>query len=119
MSQDHIEAKSITLRDSKGNPRIILDAGSDDGFAGIELVSNAGNKMTISAQPSGAVAMSFDEKNLFAGMLTISSAGITIRAKDGKLGISIGKVLKDGVDRVTVFQDGQVIWEEPAAEPKS
>jgi hypothetical protein len=118
MSQEHIEAKSITLRDSKGNPRITLDAGGEDGFAGIELISNAGNRITISAQPSGAVAMSFDEKNLFAGMLTISSAGITIRAEDGKLGISIGKVLKGGVDRVTVFQDGQVIWEEPVDESK-
>jgi hypothetical protein len=111
MTVDHIEAKSITLKDSKGNPRITMDAGGEDGFASIELISGSGNKISLSSQPSGAMVMSFDEKEMFAGMLTVSSAGITLRAKDGKLGISIGKGLGDGMDRITVFRNDQVVWE--------
>ncbi len=111
MAEDHIEARSITLRDSKGRPRITMDAGGDDGFATISLISNTNQQIVLSAQPTGNVLLHFDQSP-FVGVLTISPEGLSLRAKDGKLGITVGRILND-VDRVIVFKDGQIAWQSP------
>ena len=113
MTTDHIEARSITLLDSNNQPRIIMDAGDQSGYASILLISNDKSMLSVSAQPSGKVILSFDKQPM-SGMLTISSDGICLRASDGKLAISIGRPFADNVDRVVVCRDGQPIWQEPS-----
>jgi len=110
---EHIEARSITLVDSKGEPRIILDAGGDDGYAHINLFSS-NNGLEISAQPDGAVLISFfGSPNI--GKLTISDKGMLLLDHDGKLGISIGDIFEDGTQSVVVYKDGQSVWRSPSA----
>jgi hypothetical protein len=96
-----IEGSRIVLRDGEGNVRIMLDAGGATGdYACIYLASKDGrNSMQVGTQPGGAVAMNFSTPEL-DGMLTVSGDGICLRARDGRLGITVGRVL-DGMDRVT------------------
>jgi len=55
---DDITARSLTLVDAAGRPRIIMDAGSDDGHATLTVVSTTGERVEIAAQPNGTVALS-------------------------------------------------------------
>ncbi len=111
MAEDHIEARSITLRDSKGNPRITMDAGGDDGFATITLISNTNQRIVLSAQPTtGDVIISFDRLPQI-GTLSIHSLGITLRAPDGRLGVIMGLI--EGTERILVYENGQVAFEAP------
>lgn len=45
-----------------------------------------------------------------SGMLAVSADGVCLRARDGRLGVTVGRVF-DGADRVTVFEDGQPVWQ--------
>src|SRR5215218_6684002 len=114
-----IEASRIILRDGAGNTRIILDAGGATGdYACIYIASKDGrNSMQVGTQPSGAVVMNFSTPEL-SGMLTVSGEGICLRARDGRLGVTVGRVL-DGLDRVTVFEDGQPVWQSQTSNGQS
>jgi hypothetical protein len=57
--------------------------------------------------------MNFSTAEL-SGMLTLSGDGICLRARDGRLGVTVGRVL-DGVDRVTVFERGEPVWQSHAS----
>src|SRR5688500_13554272 len=108
-----IEASRIILRDSKGNERIVLDAGGEDGHASICIVSaHARGNMQVHTQPNGSVVLSIGNEAM-GGVLTLSAKGLTLRAQDGRLGIVVGPVV-DGNDSVTVYRDGRPVWTSPA-----
>ena len=108
-----VEASRIVVRDTKGRVRIILDAGGDDGFASVSLFAEDGrHSLWAGTQPGGAVVMSFGTPD-FDGMVTLSAEGVALRARDGRLGVTVGRVY-DGTDTVTVFRDGQPVWRAPA-----
>lgn len=110
-----IEASKLVLRDTRGKPRIILDAGGDNGHASICIFSSDGHgNAQIASQPSGAVVMSFGNEN-FDGMLTLSAAGFVLRARDGRFGVVIGPDA-DGRDRISVYQDGEPAWTSAASD---
>ena len=101
------------MRDSKGNERIFLDAGGEDGHASICIFSADGRgNMQVGTQPDGSVVLSFGN-DAMGGVLTLSAKGLVLRAKDGRLGIVVGPVV-DGNDRVTVYRDGRPVWSSPA-----
>jgi hypothetical protein len=118
MSTEEITAKSLTLVDSSGKPRILLDGGGDTGHASIRLLSPTGPSIQLSAQPSGIVAISLDQHGM-AMALTIGPRGIIIRDTAGRLGVSIGDPFSDSgelVPSVTIYRDGQPVFSLPPDE---
>jgi hypothetical protein len=99
-----IEASRIILRDAAGKVGILLDAGSANGFANINLFAEDGmNSVQIGTQSGGHVVMSFNDSK-FHGMLTLSASGLTLRSSDGHLGVRLGRILDD-MDSITVFRE--------------
>ena len=109
---DDITARSLTLVDSEGRPRIIMHAGDKDGFAHFSLISTSGDKVSIMSQPNGAVVLSFDHQHRI-GQLTVSKQGVVLRDGQGKLAVTIGDQLRDGFTEIIVYRDGQPIWKTP------
>jgi hypothetical protein len=107
-----LNVRRIVVRDHAGTARIILDAGGPEGYAFIYLQSPDGrDTMQIGSQPSGRIVINFGDSDV-TGMLAISGDGICLRAKDGRLGITIGRVDTDE-ETITVFRDGQRVWRSP------
>jgi hypothetical protein len=73
----HIVARSITLEDAKGKPRILLNAGDGDGLVSICLLGQDGRSIQISTSPEGGLHIS-----LFGTNQKVSaSLGMTPRRK--------------------------------------
>ena len=113
---DDITARSLTLVDAAGRPRIIMDAGGDDGYAHLSVVSITGERLEISAQPHGTVALSLDHLPR-CGRITITQRGFDLRTQDGKFAVTMGDFFDEGVDRLVVYRDGQPVWEIPSRDP--
>lgn len=111
---EDITARSLTLVDAAGRPRIVMDGGGDDGFAHFAIISATGERLSILAQPNGTVVLSFDQPPRF-GTVTLTKQGFVLRSADGKLAITIGEQLQEGVSKIIVCRDGQPIWETPIA----
>ena len=109
---DDITARSLTLVDAAGRPRIMMSAGGEDGYANLTIASTTGELVEISAQPNGTIALSFHHSPR-TGLLTITKRGLNLRARDGKFAVTIGDMFDDGVERLTVYRDGQPVWEMP------
>jgi len=111
---DDITARSLTLVDAQGKPRIVMDAGGDDGIAHFSLISPSGERLSILAQPNGTVALSFDHPTRI-GEVTLTKRGLVLRSADGKLAITVGDQLQQGLEQIIVYRDGQPIWQTPSA----
>lgn len=109
---EHITARSLTLVDAAGRTRIVLDAGDEDGYANINVFSTTGENCELSAQPNGVIGLSFYGSPQ-TGLLAISKRGIDLRSRDGRFAVTIGDIFDDGVERITVYRDGQPVWEMP------
>ena len=108
-----IETSRITLRDSMGNVRIVLDAGDEEGFASINLFSkDGGNHLMLSSQPGGDVFLSFHKNVKPTGWLTLSAEGMCLHATDGTTAVTLGRI-RDGTDSVVVYRDGRPVWRVP------
>lgn len=115
MSTEEITAKKITLVDSAGEPRIVLDGGGDSSAAFISLFSPAGPSIQLSAQPSGIVGISLDQQGM-AMSLTLGPRGIIIRDAVGRLGVTIGDPFANSPEQapgITVYLDGQPVFTLP------
>ena len=109
-----IVARSITLVDSTGTPRIHMQAERSDGTCCITLDSPVTGGIQIEAGPNRTAAIAISAPKQF-GTISISQDGLSIRATDGKLGVLIGKHLDGKSDQITIFRDGQPIWHSPPA----
>ena len=67
--QKHIVARSITLEDAKGQPRIFLHAGDGDGGVCICLFGQEDRSIQISTSPEGGLHIS-----LFGKRETVSAS---------------------------------------------
>ena len=114
----HITANSITLLDSTGKQRIILNAGGDDGYAVIGLYANDGKSVQISSDPDGAVQLAVFGKQCRSHIsihIGADEAGhISISNSDGKPGTIIGEEPKTGIHRLVLFKKGQHFWSTPS-----
>jgi hypothetical protein len=108
MPNEELIARRITLVDSQGNPRICLVADHPDGRCSIRLGSPATGGIQIEAAPGELPHVRMTSPTKF-GELSITSEGVTLRAKDGRLGVILGRSL-DGRDDLIVFKDGQIAW---------
>jgi hypothetical protein len=115
MAQDDITARRITLVDAAGQPRIIMDAGGEDGYAQFTILSTSGERLEISAQPNGTVGLSFDQPSRL-GQLMLTKHGFDLRAANGKFAITIGDFFDEGVERIIVYRKGQPIWSMPVTD---
>jgi hypothetical protein len=106
----HIVAHSITLQDTKGNPRIYMDAGDEDGFATISLFGKNGRCILISSQPNGSLSIAL-VGNGANGVLSMSpenDAGLSLSDRRGRLGARLGPSMGTGEPSLELFKDGQL-----------
>jgi hypothetical protein len=120
MLEDHITARSITVVDAAGRPRIMMNGGEGDGFATLTVISTTGERLDISAQPHGTIALSLGDTALLH-RIVMTTRGFDLRARDGgAFAVTIGDFFDEGVDRVIVYRNGEVVWSMPvpdAAKP--
>jgi hypothetical protein len=105
-----IVARSITLKDAQGRPRIVLDAGSGKSPATICVLSEHGRSIEIQAMPDGALCISLRGRRTVAalGMTPKEDAGLDIRDRDGRPGTILGATFDSGEHHLTIFRNGKV-----------
>jgi|SRR5579872_237162 len=114
----HITARSLTLEDAKGKPRIFMDAGDGDGCVSICLFGEGDRSIQISTSPEGGLHISLIGRRSTVsatfGMTPDENAGLCIRDKQGRLGTMLGSSFHAGEHRLVLFRDGQPYWSAPA-----
>src|SRR2546429_2012715 len=110
-----ITAQSIGLVDATGKTRILMDAGSADGYASICLFAKDGRSIQISTQPNGALVIALHGKRCLAtfSVNTDEDGGLSIRDRRGRLGSTLGSVFDSGQHRLTLFRHGRPYWTTP------
>ena len=113
----HLTARSITLEDAKGKPRIFMDAGNGDGCVTICLFGEHDRSIQISTSPEGGLHISLlgqlGNVSATLGMTPDEDAGLSIHDRQGRLGTMLGSSLPDGEHRLMLFQDGRHHWRTP------
>ena len=113
----HLTARSITLEDAKGKPRIFMDAGNGDGCVTICLFGEHDRSIQISTSTEGGLHISLlgqlGNVSATLGMTPDEDAGLSIRDRQGKLGTMLGSILHPGEHRLELFRDGQPCWSAP------
>lgn len=107
-----LTARSITLVDAKGKPRILLDPGNGDGYACICLYGEKDRSIQISTDPNGSLSIALLGPRFDAslGVSPDNDAGLCIRDRNGLLGTMLGSYLDPGKHQLVLFQDGQPVW---------
>ena len=113
----HLTARSLTLEDAQGKPRIFLDAGNGDGRVTICLFGEHDRSIQISTTPAGGLHISLlgqrGTVSTTLGMTPHEDAGLCIHDRQGRLGTMLGSSLPDGEHRLMLFQDGRHHWSTP------
>jgi hypothetical protein len=113
----HLTARSITLEDAKGKPRIFMDAGNGDGDVTICLFGEHDRFIQISTSKEGGLHISLLGQSCTVsatlGMTPDEDAGLSIRDRQGKLGTMLGSILHPGEHRLELFRNGQPGWSAP------
>lgn len=118
----HITARSITLKDAKGQSRIFMDAGDGDGCVSICLFGENDRSIQISTSAEGGLHISLfgqgSKVSATLGMTNDEDAGLSIRDRQGLLGTMLGSTLEPGEHGLVVFQNGQPFWCTPKPSKK-
>ncbi|MCP5537202.1 MAG: hypothetical protein H7A51_13360 [Akkermansiaceae bacterium] len=104
---DHIIARSITVVDSDGNPRITLNGGDNDVGTNIVLTTKKGKILQIQEQPDGYVTIGMDGLHNPHGV-SISKHGLCIRDAEGKPAVTVGDYMENGVG---IYKGGMAVYE--------
>ncbi|CAN5709013.1 hypothetical protein BH09VER1_BH09VER1_44030 [soil metagenome] len=117
---EHITARSITLEDAHGKPRIFMDAGEGDGYATICLFGEGERSIQICTAANGGLHISLMGQNCSVsatlGMTEGDEAGISILDHTGRYGTVLGSTAKAGEHKLAMFRDGVQYWSSaPAA----
>lgn len=115
---NEISANRISLYDEKGNLRILLDAGGEEGFAAISLFGKDRQRIQISVQPDGSVGIELGGNNgktvAAVGVTAQNESGISLHNDQGELGTLLGADIlsaEPGRRRqhtLRLFKDGQL-----------
>jgi len=113
----HLTARSLTLEDAKGKPRIFMDAGDGDRYVTICLFGEHDRSIQITTSPEGGLHISLlGQRCNVSATLALTpdeDAGLSIRDRHGRLGTMLGSILQPGKHRLVLFQDGQPCWSTP------
>jgi hypothetical protein len=113
----HIKANCISLMDSEGRTRIVMNADGKDGAAYISLFAKDGKSIQISSQPNGAIGIHIGGRkipNLITiGLSADESGTILISDKSGKLGTVLGEEPRTSTHRLLLFKNGKHFWNTP------
>jgi hypothetical protein len=114
-----ITANAIVLKDARGEPRIILDAGDEKTNVHIVLRAKDGKSIQISEQPNGLISIAVLGKDcrsqISIGILGDERGGIQISdSKTGKLGTRLGEEPGTSTHRLLLFKNGQHFWQTPS-----
>lgn len=108
----NITARSITLVDALGQPRIFMDAGDGKCPASISIFGKEERSIQIQASLDGVLSIALLGRR-FGASLVVSpenDAGLSICDRDGRLGTMLGSVYEHGKHQLVLFQDGQPVW---------
>ena len=106
-TEEHLRARSLTIVDRDGNPKIFLDGGQNPGTAHISLKSDNGAWLQIHEQPGGFITISLNGPTVGAGEVVLGPMGLSIRDGEGKLGVMIGKFSDPSTCEITVYRGGE------------
>lgn len=116
-----IVARRLMLVDSKGEPKIYLDAEDEGGSAVICVFGKDGRAIQISAESDGrlSVYLHGTEGRVSAGigMTPSDSAGLSISDKEGRLGTVLGTMEDSDEHGLRLFREGRPVWS--SAKPKA
>ena len=117
--QKTIIANSIVLKDAKGQPRIVMNAGDGEKDVYICLYANDGKGIQISTQPEGAISIMVMGKDcrsrIAIGLSADERGSIHIsESKGGKLGTILGEEPGTSTHRLLLFKNGQHFWQTPS-----
>lgn len=117
-----IKASRIELTDSEGRTRIILDAGTKDGYASICLFAPDGKSIQISNQPEGGIYIQICGRrctsHIDIGVSGDESGHIVISGKKGQLGTLLGEEPGTSTHRLLLFKRGKHFWNTPTGKTK-
>ena len=112
-----ITARSITLEDAKGNPRIFMDAGDGDGNVEICLFGDGGHSIQISTSSKGGLHILLSgqkgQDSAVLGMNSDGDAGLIIHDRKGLPGSRLGPIAGSCEQALTLFKGGKPVWSTP------
>lgn len=109
---EHLILRSLTVVNESGEPRILLDGGSEGRGCSIVLITKDGKTLQIHEQPDGFVSLAIDGPK-FTGEVTLTRRGLCVRDGEGKLGVTIGQFPYADFRGLTVYKDGQPVFQLP------
>lgn len=114
---EHIVARSITLEDAKGTPRIFMDAGDGDGYATICLFGEGERSIQICTAPDGGLYISLLGQRCASSatiaMTADEKAGLSILDDKGQHGSLVGSLSPSGEHKVVLCREGMPVWSAP------
>ncbi len=109
-----IVARSITLKDSKGETRMYLAVHDDPVYSTICLFGEHGRSIQISADHEGGLYISLGETNgkLGAALAVSSQDRVGLGLYDHRSGTrtEMGSTTKSGPHHITLHHHGKVNW---------
>jgi len=112
-----ITARSITLEDAKGNPRIFMDAGEGDGNVTICLYGEHGHSIQISTSAKGGLHISLfgqdGQDSAVLGMDDDGRSGLIIHDQKGRPGSRLGSLAGSEEHALMLYKHGKPVWSMP------
>jgi hypothetical protein len=107
-----LTANTIVLNDPNGNPRILLDASNEDGFATVTLFAKDRSSINISCDPDSHCAISIHHPDgktaAVIGVKPDKQSGIELRDDNGVPSVVIASKSKKKPASVLIYDKGKI-----------